>query len=215
MPCSRRWHRPSTKRHQRLGLPPCRPRRSVSCKRLSRFRTSKRSGQRIARVLPPYLKAERDWSAGLERRIPERSGALDLEITGQVCRLTGRADRIDLYADGTATILDFKTGNPPSLAQVKTFAPQLPLSVAMLGAGGFRDVSPHPARAARYVQTGGNRDPFKVTSLDDAEELRELAAEAMAKLEALWATFLLGAPFTPLLRPERARDQAPTISWRA
>ena len=177
--------------------------------------------QRIARVLPPYLKAERDWSAGLERRIPERSGALDLEITGQVCRLTGRADRIDLYADGTATILDFKTGNPPSLAQVKTFAPQLPLSVAMLGAGGFRDVSPHPARAARYVQTGGNRDPFKVTSLDDAEELRELAAEAMAKLEALWATFLLGAPFTPLLRPERARDQAPyhqlarVKEWRA
>jgi ATP-dependent helicase/nuclease subunit B len=177
--------------------------------------------QRIARVLPPYLEAERQWSAGLDRRVPERGGALELEIAGQVCRLTGRADRIDLYADGTATILDFKTGNPPSLAQVKTFAPQLPLSVAMLGAGGFKEVPPHPARAARYVQTGGNRDPFKVTSLDDAQELHDLAVEALAKLEALWATFLMGAPFTPLLRPERARDQGPyhqlarVKEWRA
>jgi ATP-dependent helicase/nuclease subunit B len=177
--------------------------------------------QRIARVMPPYLEAERAWSEGLEKRVPERGGSLDISIAGQECRLTGRADRIDLYHDGTAAILDFKTGNPPSLAQVKTFAPQLPLSVAMLGAGGFKDVSAHPARAARYVQTGGNRDPFKVTSLDDAQELRELATDAMAKLEALWATFLLGAPFTPLLRPERARDQGPyhqlarVKEWRA
>jgi len=177
--------------------------------------------QRIARVMPPYLAAEQAWSAGLGKRIPERAGALDITIAGHECRLTGRADRVDLYADGTAAILDFKTGNPPSLAQVKTFAPQIPLSVAMLHAGAFKDVDPHPARAASYVQTGGNRDPFKITALDDPNELTELANEALAQLQALWATFLMGAPFMPLLRPERARDQGPyhqlarVKEWRA
>ncbi|WP_375572135.1 PD-(D/E)XK nuclease family protein [Ahrensia marina] len=170
---------------------------------------------------PPYLEAERNWSEGLSTRVPERGGSLDISIAGHECRLTGRADRVDLYADGTAAILDFKTGNPPSLAQVKTFAPQLALSVAMLHAGAFQDVDPHPARAASYVQTGGNRDPFKITALDDPNELIELANEALAQLQALWATFLMGAPFTPLLRPERARDQGPyhqlarVKEWRA
>lgn len=177
--------------------------------------------QRIARVTPPYLEAERAWSKGLNTRIPERGGALELTIAGHACRLTGRADRVDLYTDGTATILDFKTGNPPSLAQVKTFAPQLPLSVAMLRTGAFKHVDPHPARAASYVQTGGNRDPFKITALDDPDELNALASDALAQLEALWTTFLMGAPFTPLLRPERARDQGPfhqlarVKEWRA
>lgn len=177
--------------------------------------------QRIARVIPPYLEAERSWSEGLSTRIPERGGALDMTIAGHECRLAGRADRVDLYTDGTAAVLDFKTGNPPSLAQVKTFAPQLPLSVAMLREGAFQDIDPHPAHAASYVQTGGNRDPFKITALDDRDELNALASEALAQLEALWATFLMGAPFTPLLRPERARDQGPyhqlarVKEWRA
>jgi ATP-dependent helicase/nuclease subunit B len=117
--------------------------------------------QRIARVIPAYLEAEKSWADGLATRLPERAGALDLDLAGEACRLTGRADRIDLYEDGTAAIIDFKTGHVPSLKQMKTFAPQLPLSVALLRAGAFRDVEAQPARAVRYVQTGGNREPVK------------------------------------------------------
>ena len=165
--------------------------------------------RRIDRVAQPYLDAERLWSQGLVRRMPEQAGRLALSIAGEACQLTGRADRIDLYADGTASLLDFKTGTPPSRNQVKHFAAQLPLSVAMLGQGAFGDLAPCPARAARYVQTGGNRDPFRLISFDDTKELDELATNAMDQLGALWATFLMGAPFIPLVRPARALDQGP------
>ncbi|MFK7792325.1 MAG: double-strand break repair protein AddB [Devosiaceae bacterium] len=177
--------------------------------------------RRIERVQAPYLATEHDWQQGLEQRLPEVRGRLALDVAGHACTLTGRADRIDRYRDGTASILDFKTGNPPSKNQVATFAAQLPLSVAMLAEGAFEGLSSTPARAARYVQAGGNRTPFKVTSFEEAGELIELASNARAQLVALWAIFLMGAPFLPLVRPERAQDQGPfhhlarVKEWRA
>jgi ATP-dependent helicase/nuclease subunit B len=46
--------------------------------------------------------------------------------------LRGRLDRIDINADGSLTILDYKTGMNPSDKQVQTlFAPQLPLEGAL------------------------------------------------------------------------------------
>jgi ATP-dependent helicase/nuclease subunit B len=163
--------------------------------------------RRMQRVQSPYLEAEQIWQSGLVRRTSEVGGRLELDVSGHACLLTGRADRIDIYTDGTASILDFKTGNPPSRAQVETFAPQLPLSVAMLRDGAFAGVDGLPARAARYVLAGGNQIPFKVTAFEDADALSELAKDAREQLVALWAKFLLGAPFEPLVRPEKARPQ--------
>lgn len=52
--------------------------------------------------------------------------------------ISGRADRIDLRADGTAEVLDYKTGSSPSKGQAHVLlAPQLALEGALLKRGAF------------------------------------------------------------------------------
>lgn len=57
-----------------------------------------------------------------------------LDVAG--VQLSGVADRIEI-GPGHAAVLDFKTGKPPTAAQVQSFAPQLPLEAAMLARGVF------------------------------------------------------------------------------
>jgi ATP-dependent helicase/nuclease subunit B len=55
-----------------------------------------------------------------------------------VYTLRGRADRLDLMADGTVEIYDFKTGTPQSERSVFAgLTPQMTLEAAMARAGGF------------------------------------------------------------------------------
>lgn len=178
--------------------------------------------RRIAQIAPDYLHFEQDWSDGLARRVPEQSGRLALSIVGRETWLTGRADRIDLYQDGTASVLDFKTGSPPSKKKVLAgLAPQLPLGTAMLAAGGFQDVPQTPACIARYIRVGGTGKPVDLITFDDREELAQLADDALTQLQNLWATFFMGAPFSPLVRPERVgatgrfHHLARVKEWRA
>lgn len=178
--------------------------------------------RRIAQIIPAYLAYEADWSDGLARRVPEQSGRLPLSIVGRETWLTGRADRIDLYRDGTASVLDFKTGSPPSRKKVLAgLAPQLPLGAAMLAAGAFKTVPETPARAARYIRVGGTGKPVDLISFEDAGELKDLTEDALTQLQNLWATFFMGAPFAPLVRPERTNTigrfhhLARVKEWRA
>jgi RecB family exonuclease len=55
---------------------------------------------------------ENDTAAGLVRSLVETRASLDLPLAG--LRLTGMADRLDLRRDGTAWIIDYKTGGTPS-----------------------------------------------------------------------------------------------------
>lgn len=55
--------------------------------------------------------------------------------------LVGRADRIDLMADGSASIVDFKTGSSVTIRQDGSFDPQLSLLALMLEAGAFPDLA--------------------------------------------------------------------------
>lgn len=178
--------------------------------------------RRIVQIIPAYLAFEHTWSEGLTSRVPEQSGRLPLSIVGRETWLTGRADRIDLYDDGTATVLDFKTGSPPSAKKVKAgLAPQLPLGAAMLAEGSFKDLPATPAHAARYIRVGGTSKPVDLIAFDDAEQLKDLSDDALMQLQNLWATFFMGAPFSPLVRPERVGSTgrfhhlARVKEWRA
>ncbi|MFC7608145.1 PD-(D/E)XK nuclease family protein [Teichococcus aestuarii] len=78
-------------------------------------------------------------------RHAEVPGHLDL-AQGQL-RLKVRADRIDLLADRTLSIIDYKTGMPPSNKEVQDGrAPQMPLEAAIAAAGGFQGWSRAPSR---------------------------------------------------------------------
>ncbi|MDR3531488.1 MAG: double-strand break repair protein AddB [Rhodopila sp.] len=124
----------------------------------------------------PRLDRIADWVADTESerralRAPvgiatEAEGAIELMRPGGRFRLTGRADRIERYGDGTLSILDYKTGSPPSQKDVDGgLAPQLLLEAAMAVESGF---GPNLAGATGeliYWHLSGGLDPGKAMPL--------------------------------------------------
>lgn len=92
---------------------------------------------RFVNLAPEIVRFEQ--SLGPRRRLAEVVAApVPVGQTGVT--LSGRADRIDVFADGCADILDFKTGMSPSVKQAATLmAPQLALEGALLARGAFAD----------------------------------------------------------------------------
>lgn len=134
----------------------------------------------------------------------ETSGSLVLNGPGGEFILTARADRIDQRQNGTA-IYDYKTGNPPSAAQVKSFlAPQLPLEALMCAEGGFAGIAQSMPSSLSYIRLRGGDDPGAVLDIAvDQAEVSELALEAKAGLTKLIAEF--DQPDTPYLSQPRVQ----------
>jgi ATP-dependent helicase/nuclease subunit B len=118
----------------------------------------------------PRLERIADWVAATEatRRAirpplaiaPEAKGAIDLHRPGGTFRLTGRADRIERYGDGTLAILDYKTGKPPSQKDVEDgLAPQLLLEAAMAAHQGFGPDLAGETTELVYWHLSGGLDP--------------------------------------------------------
>jgi ATP-dependent helicase/nuclease subunit B len=144
---------------------------------------------------PRFLRAA-SWFIGEERKRQENIAESYAEVRGELSvngpggafRLHGIADRIDRLSDGTAALLDYKTGEPPSAKQVKThLAPQLSLEGAMLQAGGFKDVPALVPSELIYVQISGaaKAGEFKKVAADASV----LAAEALERLLGRIALF--------------------------
>jgi ATP-dependent helicase/nuclease subunit B len=85
---------------------------------------------------------------------------------GTAFSLRGYADRIHITTDGQATIVDFKTGTPPSNTEIyQGLAPQLTLEAMMLSQGGFKDSGfeglpahiPLAAIDLTYIKVGGSK----------------------------------------------------------
>ncbi|MFC6744463.1 PD-(D/E)XK nuclease family protein [Methylobacterium persicinum] len=116
---------------------------------------------RYARMAQAYLPWEADRRPGLRRVHAEVSGRWAIPMGRETFTLRARADRIELRPDGTACIVDFKTGRVPSAKEIFTgFSPQLTLEAAMLMHGAFRDL---PAAKATpdllYVHASGGGRP--------------------------------------------------------
>ena len=124
----------------------------------------------------PRLERIADWVADTEAQrrsvrapeaiVAERKGAVDFVRPGGVFRLTGQADRIERYPDGTLAILDYKTGTPPSQRAVEAgLAPQLLLEAAMAADRGFGGDLAGATAELVYWHLSGGADPGKATSL--------------------------------------------------
>ncbi len=107
----------------------------------------------------------------------ETTGKLDLLLAdGSPFVLSARADRIDFNRDGSALLVDYKTGQPPGLNEVKVgFAPQLTLEAAILRGGGFGRSHPG-AIAATYVKLGG-REGGRLVELDFKDDTFDAVVE--------------------------------------
>lgn len=105
---------------------------------------------------------------------------------GNELRLHGRADRIELTREPSLRIVDFKTGAPPTKAQVeKGFAPQLTLEAELAARAGFKGLAgPTPVSGVIYMKL--HHDPkgwAKDKPLDFGEEsLADVAARHLENL---------------------------------
>ncbi len=133
---------------------------------------------------------------GPARLAAERPGVWDV---GRF-RLKARADRLELRADGTLAILDYKTGVVPSHKGVRDgTAPQLPLEAAMADAGAFGGEFRAPLGELTYWKLSGGKKAGETRTVKP-EDLAGIAAEATERVTALLEGFA---------HPDRAYPHCP------
>ena len=143
---------------------------------------------RFERIAEWFVRTEITRRHELGRAYVEISGELTLQGPAGSFKLTGKADRIDRSTDGRITIIDYKTGTPPSNEEVIAgFSPQLPLEAAMIAADGFPEVPKGTLEALSFWHLHGRGEGGKEFIVDgDAEAM---AAEARKGLSELIAKF--------------------------
>ena len=102
----------------------------------------------MERIAPDFLKAETSRLATTDALILERKVRQAVAATG--VDLVCKADRIDLSAEGTATVYDYKTGAIPTKKQQLYFDKQLLLTAALVEQGAFTG-APQPVTGAGYI----------------------------------------------------------------
>ena len=148
---------------------------------------------RFRRIARWMAETEPELRDGVARVIAERNGATELMIRGEPFRLTCRADRIDVMADGSARIIDYKTGSVPSAKQVESgFSPQLTLQAAILARGGFQGATAADTHAIAYIHlTGGDpageikwlKLPVMDTAMKHLSELEKLLTAYASEMQ--------------------------------
>jgi ATP-dependent helicase/nuclease subunit B len=160
---------------------------------------------RFLRIARWFVGFEQERRAGLRTLYTECSGAIEISLGARPFRLTARADRIELRADGSYAILDYKTGTVPTERQVRAgFSPQLTLEAAILQNGGFKEI---PAQASVselvYVALRGGEKPgeSKVIAFEEGNADTQ-AQRAFRKLTGVAEKFALQeTPYRSLVHP--------------
>jgi ATP-dependent helicase/nuclease subunit B len=160
--------------------------------------------ERAARWFVNYQTRRRQQVA---RTVTETSGTLELPGPAGPFTLKGRADRIDLFADGSAAIVDYKTGRVPSEKQIEQLlAPQLPLEAAILIAGGFADAQASRVRELVHIKLAGADPPGEVfVAKADGTAKAVQARERLVGLIAQYDNERLG--YRSREMPERVTDK--------
>lgn len=150
-----------------------------------------------------FVAEEKVRRASIAHSHLEIAGTRAFETPAGEFVLRGRADRIDVLNDGTAAIIDYKTGQLPSPKQVKLLlSPQLPLEALMLEEGGFAGADKLNTSELIYIRFGGGAEPGEIRPTPDVPEL---IAKAEANLRTRLADYSNpGMPYLPRVMPFRA-----------
>jgi len=126
------------------------------------------------------------------------------EIAG--VELYGKVDRIDVAADGTLAIIDYKTGKAPSAKAVaEGFALQLGLLALIAERGGFEGIT-GTAGAFEYWSLAKDKQSFgKRSHADKAVEPGTFLPTVLNRFAEAASQYLTGTePFTAKLHPAHA-----------
>lgn len=129
---------------------------------------------RMAEIARPFV--ERLLVEGATPVVLERK--YQVEIPGLGFTLVGKPDRIDRDAEGRVTIVDYKTGAPPSLPQQDKFAKQLDLAAGMAALGAFPELG--PVTEARTTYLGLKPGLKEVTRHRSEEDIARILQEFTA-----------------------------------
>ncbi len=127
----------------------------------------------------------------LERHSEISAGRTDVGETGMT--LSGRADRVDVVAGGSAHIIDYKTGSSPSKGQAHILlSPQLALEGALLSRGAFSEPGPRESSDLIYVRLRPDGTVEEESVLKHNRQVRtaaDLCDEAWSRLSGLLVHF--------------------------
>ena len=161
---------------------------------------------RLERALEAFLIWREEELRRARPVLIEEQGQLGVDAPGGPFYLRARADRIDLDTDGKYRIIDFKTGAPPSRAQVLAgLSPQLPLEALIAEAGGFQNLAPADTADLIYVRLGGSAKDGPVSVIDQTAGPKPLVEATLKGLRELVAAF--DDPITPYLSQPRPQFQ--------
>jgi ATP-dependent helicase/nuclease subunit B len=134
---------------------------------------------RFRRAAAWFLLYEAEHRKHIARAYLEMKAELTLNAPGGAFKLRGRADRIDIMGDGSAVVVDYKTGRVPTNKQILSLlSPQLPLEAAMLKHGAFPDVPAMRVSGYTHIKLSGGvppgeEFPFKGDAVERAAKALE------------------------------------------
>ncbi len=139
---------------------------------------------RLLAGLDAFLAFEEERRLLIEKIEVEAGGRLTIPLAdGSSFDLTAKADRIEMLHGGAAALVDYKTGDIPTNAQVSAgFAPQLTLEAAMLEKGAFSRVPARRASEAFYLPVGGRKSKPQQVKDANKKPFEELVAEHFDEL---------------------------------
>ncbi|MBP5343603.1 MAG: PD-(D/E)XK nuclease family protein [Alphaproteobacteria bacterium] len=127
----------------------------------------------------------------IDKVLSEINSEIQLTVDDKLFTLSGTADCIQLYKDGSTGIIDFKTQSAmPSVKEVMAgYAPQLPLEALLAQQDAFK-TGPHPISDLAYWALSGKEDGGKVVSIQKTtDQLKKIIEEARIGLIELIHTF--------------------------
>lgn len=148
---------------------------------------------RLQAAIAFYLEFESRRRPHLTRIDVEAKGTLEIALgDGTRFTLAAIADRIEHHANGGVSLIDYKTGTPPGVNEVRIgFAPQLTLEAAMAARGAFGLAQGTAVTDAMYVRLfakdGGHERLLKFSKPDAT--LAQIAEYHFAELVALLTQF--------------------------
>jgi ATP-dependent helicase/nuclease subunit B len=126
------------------------------------------------------VKVEQSRRARVSRSHLEQPGRRVFQTGAREFALRCRADRIDALRAGGASIIDYKTGAPPSVKQVKLlWAPQLPLEGVILREAGFENIGALEPAELLYIKFSGGAQPGD--EIDISDDIGALVEKAEGK----------------------------------
>lgn len=154
---------------------------------------------RFKQIAKWFVETESNRRKSMKTIATETSGRINLKLSGGEFTLTAKADRIDIMDDGTLSIIDYKTGSPPTLRSLKAgYTPQLPLEGVIAVNGGFDLVPAKQVSDLSYWQLSGGEIAGKISSFNASKkvDVMEEVKKSYDGLTKLVTTFdLLETPY--------------------